>query len=106
MDSIVVTIWTALHLPSHIKFCYSKRVAIENLLFEKLLVFSPLLSSSKYVEGGKALHDCLLQVFWTKSRVHTSVVNRPVCPKPGRNGAVFFEAGRGRTEGRPSREKF
>jgi len=29
----------------------------------------------------------------------TSVVNRPVRPELGRNGAVFFEAGRGRTEG-------
>jgi len=29
-------------------------VAIENLLLEKLLVFSPLLSSSKYVGGVKA----------------------------------------------------
>jgi len=49
MDSTVLTIWTALHLPSHIKFHHSKRLAIENLLFEKLLVFSPLLSSSKYI---------------------------------------------------------
>jgi len=31
-----------------------KRVAIENLLFAKLLVFSPMLSSSKYVVGVKA----------------------------------------------------
>jgi len=29
-------------------------VAIENLLFEKLLVFNPLLRSSKYVGGVKA----------------------------------------------------
>jgi hypothetical protein len=49
----VLTIWKALHLPSHIKFRHSTRVAIENLLFEKLLVFSPLLSSSKYVGGVK-----------------------------------------------------
>jgi len=54
MDSIVLTIWTALHLPSHIKFRHSKRVAIENLLFEKLLIFSPLLSSSKYIVGVMA----------------------------------------------------
>ena len=53
-DSIVLTIWTALHLPSHIKFRHSKRVAIENLLFKKLLIFSPLLSSSKYIVGVKA----------------------------------------------------
>jgi hypothetical protein len=53
-DSIVPKIWTALHLPSHIKFRHSRRVAIENLLCEKLLVFSPLLSSSKYVVGVKA----------------------------------------------------
>jgi hypothetical protein len=33
---------------------HSKRVAIENLLFEKLLIFSPLLSSSKYIVGVKA----------------------------------------------------
>jgi len=30
------------------------RVAIENLLFEKLLVFSSLLSSSEYIGGVKA----------------------------------------------------
>ena len=46
-DSIVLKIWTALHLPSPIKFRHWKRVAIENLLFGKLLVFSPQLSSSK-----------------------------------------------------------
>jgi hypothetical protein len=45
---------TALHLPSHIEFRHSKRIAVENLLFGKLLVFSPLLSSSKYVVGVKA----------------------------------------------------
>jgi len=33
---------------------HSKKVAIENLLFEKLLIFSPLLSSSKSVVGVKA----------------------------------------------------
>jgi hypothetical protein len=43
-----------LHLPSHITFRHSKRVAIENLLYEKLLVFCPLLSSSKYVGGVEA----------------------------------------------------
>jgi hypothetical protein len=33
-------------------------------------------------------------------RVHNcSVVNRPVRPELGRNGAVFFETRRGRTEG-------
>ena len=53
-DSIVLKIWTALHLPSHIKFRHPKRVAIENLLFGKLLVFGPLLSSSKYVVGVMA----------------------------------------------------
>jgi hypothetical protein len=50
-----------------------KSVAIQNLLFEKLLVFSPLLSSSQYVGGEKALHDRSLQVFQSKSRVHTSL---------------------------------
>ena len=45
----------ALHLRSHIKFRHSKRVAIENLLFEKLLIFSPLLSSSKYVVDVKGI---------------------------------------------------
>jgi hypothetical protein len=35
-----------------------------------------------------------------------SVVNRPVRPELGRNGAVFFEAGRGRTEGTAVDGKF
>jgi len=54
MDSIVLKIWTALHLPSHIKLHLSNRVAIQNVLFGKLLVFSPLLSSSKYIVDVKA----------------------------------------------------
>ena len=36
----------------------------------------------------------------------SSVVNRPVRPELGRNGAVFFEAGRGRTEGTAVDGKF
>jgi len=36
------------------RFYHSKRVAIENLLFEKLLFFSPLLSTSKSIVGAKA----------------------------------------------------
>jgi len=43
-----------LYLPSHIKFRHSKKVAIDCLLFKKLLFFSPLLSSSKYIVGVKA----------------------------------------------------
>jgi len=58
MDSIILPIWTALHLPSHIKFRYTDRVAIENLLFEKLLVCSPLLSSSEYIGGVKGKGNC------------------------------------------------
>jgi len=54
MDSIVHIISTTLHLPYHIEFRQSQRIAIEKLLFEKLLVFSPLLSSCKYFEGVKA----------------------------------------------------
>jgi len=54
MDSIVHIISTTLHLTSHVKFRHSKRIAIENLLFGKLLVFSPVLSSSKYFVGVKA----------------------------------------------------
>jgi len=73
MDSIVLTIWTALHLPSHIKFRHSKSVAIENLLFEKLLVFSPLLSSSKYVGGVMATARLFIASVSKQCRVHTSL---------------------------------
>jgi len=58
MDSVILTTWTAIYLPSRIKFRYSKMVAIENLLFWKLLVFSSRLSSFKYVESVKATVCC------------------------------------------------
>jgi hypothetical protein len=58
MDSVVLNTWTAVHLPSHIKLRHSKRVAIENLLFRKLLIFSPMLSSFEYVVGVKATVRC------------------------------------------------
>jgi hypothetical protein len=43
-----------IHLPLHIIFCHSKRVAIENLHFRRLLICSPMLSSFRYVVGVKA----------------------------------------------------
>jgi len=58
MDLVVLNTWTAIHLPPHTKFRHSKRVAIENFLFRKLLVFSPMLSSFKYVVGVKATVRC------------------------------------------------
>ena len=47
-----------------------------------------------------ATHSC----YDTDGR--TRVVNRPVRLELGRNGAVFFEAGRGRTEGTAVDGKF
>ena len=45
------------------------------------------------------MNSAMIVELWARKRDGGSGVNRPVCPELGRNGAVFFEAGRGRTEG-------
>ena len=84
-ESIVLTIWTTLHLPFHIKFRHSKRAAIENLLFvcfnhtvfTLFRVWQPLTTlrlRASRLDGGAPL---LLPVvpFWQKKRKQASEGN-------------------------------
>jgi len=54
MACIAQKVWTVWQLLFHTKFRHLRRIVIVSLLFGKQTTFSPLLSSSKYVEGVTA----------------------------------------------------
>ena len=73
LDSIVPKIWIGLPQQFPMRFRHTRRVAIENLLFEKLLIFSPLLSSSKYIVGATAIVRLFVANVSKQKPSHTSL---------------------------------